>query len=227
VSEAKLFHGVVFDGDHKDLVAVLSQNSHGMEAEESVSVKLFGDDKRRPHYAARFILAQNFAPAPEVAAVAVPPEADVITAAEAYGSHLFHGPSFHALMNVDAIWDQGMVARTRASLPRELLGDSAAQPWLFDPFLIDGIAQLPYLWSHATRGNIALPISFEKITRFSDDLSGAASVEWQITKDTPELIVSEARVRDGSGKVLLSAIGMTHGTRPPSESMSLGGSKAA
>ncbi|MCV6596316.1 MAG: SDR family NAD(P)-dependent oxidoreductase [Mangrovicoccus sp.] len=228
VADAKLFHGVKFDTDHKDLVAVLSQNSHGMETEESVSVKLFGsDDKRRPHYAARFILAQNFAPAPASTALIAPPEAKVITAAEAYGSHLFHGPSFHALENVDAIWDHGMLVSTRASLPRELLGDAGATPWLFDPFLIDGIAQLPYLWSHATRGTIALPISFEKITRYTEDLSGAASIEWNITKDTPELIVSESLIRDENGQVLLSASGMTHGSRPPSDAMIMGGSKAA
>ncbi|WP_165592449.1 type I polyketide synthase [Tritonibacter multivorans] len=218
IEDARLYNGVIVAEHSRALVAVLSPQSHGMEEQESVSVKLFTEgDEKRPHYGARFILTAKLPAAPTVDRLGDPAGARQISQAEAYADHLFHGPSFQAVLAAPAVWEKGAVIDTRASFPGELLGDGECKgdrnAWLFDPFLVDGIAQLPLLWGHALKGIFALPLSFGRIERFTSDLSEADRIEFQVVDATPDVITADAILRDHRGTVLMRVSNMQHGIR--------------
>jgi acyl transferase domain-containing protein/NAD(P)H-dependent flavin oxidoreductase YrpB (nitropropane dioxygenase family)/NAD(P)-dependent dehydrogenase (short-subunit alcohol dehydrogenase family) len=214
IEDARLFHGIVLSSETRVFHLVMSQNSHGMGTEESVTVKLFSaDNATRPHYAARIVLTRDLASAPALMPMLPPAEARSLSQAEVYEDHLFHGPAFQAVLHANAVWSDGALVTTRSSQPFELLGDAGGPDWVFDPFVIDGIAQLPLLWAHALTGRFALPISFGSIVRHADSLATAASIELSVTDDRPDMIVADAVVRDHAGSILLTVKGMTHGVR--------------
>ncbi|CAK4829131.1 unnamed protein product [Aphanomyces euteiches] len=72
---------------------------------------------------------------------------------QCYGSLLFHGPQFQALLEVLGISDQGIAAKLQR--PQGIRG--AGDSWITDPVMMDGGMQLFRIWGHRILGKKTLP----------------------------------------------------------------------
>jgi acyl transferase domain-containing protein len=92
--------------------------------------------------------------------------------AEIYSKrHMFHGPSFHGVRNIDAMADNGILA-TLEVLPRNGLIRSDSTPdFHIDPFLFDAAGQLVGYWpiENCRRGGNVLPVKVSRIDRYCDN----------------------------------------------------------
>lgn len=217
VSDVRLFKGVVLETPRRDLVVRMTQTSHGMGETQTVSARIVSlENPGQPHFAATLELAAMTAAAAPWPDLAVPGGAVSQDAATTYRDHLFHGPAFQAIRHVDALWETGIRCRILTSRPGDLLRNPGDADWLFDPLVVDAVAQLPLVWSSTLFGRFALPVSFGRLARFADSFPATAAIDFRITEHTPEMVVSEAAVTDAEGAVLLTVSDMRHAFRPGS-----------
>ena len=216
IKDAKLFKGVILTENTHDLVIELTQKSHGMDETNQVGAKLFSkSNPKLAHYGATIVLAPRFPEPDAIDAAPAPAGSQTITADDTYGDHLFHGPVFQAIKNVDALWDGGIDCPISTSQPADLLRDCGEMDWVFDPLAIDGIAQLPLVWTSALKGTFALPMQFGAITRYQDALPEELVLRFRLTQADQECVIADIYALDGRGNVALKVDQMRHVIRPP------------
>jgi hypothetical protein len=75
-----------------------------------------------------------------------------------YGKALFHGPAFQCIREVPGCWESGITALVAPTpAPRLWQPGSAAEQWLVDPLLVDGVFQALILWCRVATGAPSLP----------------------------------------------------------------------
>ena len=80
-----------------------------------------------------------------------------ISIEDAYDRYLFHGPSLQCINSIEGISTQGMVARLKTSVPKDLISQFPYSDWIIDPRILDGMAQLGLIWLGETQGCIGIP----------------------------------------------------------------------
>jgi acyl transferase domain-containing protein/NAD(P)H-dependent flavin oxidoreductase YrpB (nitropropane dioxygenase family) len=227
ITDARLFKGVILNESTHDLFIDLKQKSHGMDETTQVSAKLYSkSNPKLAHYGATIVLAPQFATPSDIDAVQAPAGSQQLTASQTYAEHLFHGPVFQAIQNVSALWEGGIDCAITTSQPSNLLSDSLDVNWLFDPLAIDGIAQLPLVWTSALKGTFALPMQFSAITRYTDTLPSHLDLVFRMTETSQESVTADIYALDSEGAVVLKIDKMRHVIRPDTPNTQLIGSNS-
>src|SRR5262249_37616637 len=128
---------------------------------------------------------------------------------EAYQRWLFHGPRFAGITRVDAVGDNGIVGRVRASSPAEMLGRSAPGDWLIDPLAIDSGLQLVILWARTCLDQTPLPSRLRSCRRFVDVLPAEVVCEALVERvPRSAMLVCDIRFFDADHRLLVWLEGM-------------------
>ena len=208
ITQAQLFHGIVFDGPARMLTIEMEETAPGQ-----IAARLLTPGAARPHYAAIFAPGAATLPHP-LPITSVPATAVSLDAATVYATHLFHGPVFHGIEGIEALWEEGIRARILSSRPADLLAHPDDTPWIFDPLVVDTVAQLPLVWSSALQGRFALPVTIGRIARHAAALPDRMTVAFRVLEATREAVTTEAHVLGPDGQPVLSVEGMRHALRP-------------
>jgi hypothetical protein len=89
-----------------------------------------------------------------------------LTISEAYEQWLFHGPIFAGIDEVEALGDNGIIARLSPSSPQRCLADGRGAVWLIDPVIVDSGLQLMILWARTYLDMTPLPSSLGRYHGF-------------------------------------------------------------
>ena len=120
-----------------------------------------------PHYRATVELAPHLpAPPPYVCPSSETLQPFPMTAAEAYGRWLFHGPRLQGITEIEGIAGRSLHATLNASSPPPCLRDAPSGQWLIDPVMFDSGLQLFLLWARAHLDKTPLPSRFQRYRRF-------------------------------------------------------------
>lgn len=123
---------------------------------------------------------------------------------EAYDRYLFHGPSLQCISSIEGISSNGIVARLKTSVPKDLVVQFPYTDWLTDPRVLDGMAQLGLIWLGETQGCIGIPQGLQEYVQLQsfdgseircylqiNDLNQAAytvKVDFWFTNDDDEIL---------------------------------------
>ena len=94
---------------------------------------------------------------------------------ELYEKHLFHGPLWHGIQQVETIGRDGIIGRLKTSRPKAYLHKTAASDdydWLIDPLVIDSGLQLVVLWMRNQLNATPLPSRLNRFVRFDGPRNG-------------------------------------------------------
>jgi hypothetical protein len=107
------------------------------------------------HAGGQVVLAARLPQAPQPAEV---PAMDAFLAADVYASHLFHGPEFQSIENIEGCSQQGIIANVACTpSPSQWIQQPLRGTWLADPLAIDSVFQLLIVWSIEQTGSPSLP----------------------------------------------------------------------
>jgi NAD(P)-dependent dehydrogenase (short-subunit alcohol dehydrogenase family) len=173
VRDFRLMKGVEFKTPRRALQVLVSPPPYGSSEGFEVNATLqsdLGNGRALAHYRGIVRLQQQL---PRGERVRDGQHADrSLTARKAYGEWLFHGPRFQVIDEVRGISEVGASCRVHPTQPASWLQGSAArtQAWCFDPALLDGAAQMVWLWSRWRQDASALPSRFGRVVRYREKL---------------------------------------------------------
>jgi acyl transferase domain-containing protein/acyl carrier protein/NAD(P)-dependent dehydrogenase (short-subunit alcohol dehydrogenase family) len=124
--------------------------------------------------------------------------------ANIYTQHLFHGPHFHAVQDVQGWSQKGLVAQV-GTLPK--VSDWVKQPlrsdWLADPLAVDAALQLGILWGIEALGKPSLPMVVGRYQQFQRKYpKGGVEARLRVEKSSASKIVAAVDFVDGSGNLV-------------------------
>ena len=125
----------------------------------------------RVHYHATVELAAAALPQPPTDPA--PSQLDGLPAfpvgvAEAYATMLFHGPLFHAIVEIHGMGRRGARAELRPSVPARCMRAPESARWVLDPVLVDAALQLQVLWARTHWDMTLLPTELGQLRRYAD-----------------------------------------------------------
>ena len=133
-------------------------------------------DKRRVFYRSTVeLLREKPVPGRHISLDISDPEPFALSVSEFYEKHLFHGPLWHGIRQVETIGKNGIIGRLKSSRPRAYLPGIAASDdydWLIDPLIIDSGLQLVALWMRCRMNAMPLPTRLKKFVRFNASGNG-------------------------------------------------------
>jgi hypothetical protein len=136
---------------------------------------------------------------------------DPPTAQSIYRDHLFHGPAFQGVRDLQSMEPAGAQALLQPSHPRDCLRSEHATDWLLDPVVVDSALQLQLVWSRLHWGLTLLPLELAEMTVTTSPTPrhGLVRHEMTIRADSVRpLCRADHQFRDESGAVLLTMHGM-------------------
>jgi hypothetical protein len=223
--EVRLFAGVTLDEDGTTLEILASPQEGSAEGSRTVAVSIKAAGQPRDHYRALVdISATDAAPAAE--AVALPHQAPVAvsltpdetpTAQSIYRDHLFHGPAFQGVRDLQTMEAAGARALLQPSRAQDCLRPDRADTadgtgdWLLDPVVVDSALQLQLVWSRLHWGLTLLPLELAEMTVTTSPAPrhGLVRHEMNVRADSVRpLCRADHLFRDESGAVLLTMHGM-------------------
>jgi NAD(P)-dependent dehydrogenase (short-subunit alcohol dehydrogenase family) len=207
LQDCQLFKGIIVEEDTKDLTIVMTASHHGSADHMEVKVKMTSKNTPQPHYGATIILASNLDNT-NVTIPAIAGNEVVLTAKQAYDDILFHGKVFQVIKNIELLTEQGMEAVLSASTTKMLLNSDGK--WLFDPAIIDGIAQASLIYTGALKNSFVLPVSFGKITRYVTEFPEKTKMYFKVLNYTFEDILADVILTNEQGDVILTVDNMRH-----------------
>lgn len=118
--------------------------------------------------------------------------------------HMFHGPRFQCISNIDLIGDEGLIGELTV-LPKDDLFASIPEPiLLLDPVVLDGVLQLMAMWVIA-HGAFLMPAKITRLEfyRPAPDPGARVPVRIEIRSVDPQgrTVTADAEVQDGEGQV--------------------------
>ena len=127
-----------------------------------------------------------------------------------YSQHLFHGPHFQAIQEVEGISGEGLVARVRTN-PK--VSDWIAHPvrsdWVADPLAVDAALQLGILWGIHELGKPSLPMAIGSYRQYQRRFPKKnVMLVLQVTKHTGHQIVADCHFLDEEGKTVARCQGI-------------------
>ena len=217
--EVRLFAGVTLAEDGTTLeITATQQDGPRADGTRTVAVSIKAAGQPRDHYRALVDLsaAPVTAPAPlplphqsPVAVSHTPTEAP--TAQSIYRDHLFHGPAFQGVRDLQAMEPAGARALLQPSRPQDCLRGGQPSDWLLDPVVVDSALQLQLVWSRLHWGLTLLPLELAEITVTTSPTPehGRIHHDMNVRADSVRPLCRADHVfRDESGAVLLTMHGM-------------------
>jgi hypothetical protein len=127
-----------------------------------------------------------------------------------YSQHLFHGPHFQAIQEVEGISGGGLVARVRTN-PK--VSDWIAHPvrsdWVADPLAVDAALQLGILWGISEMGKPSLPMAMAGYRQYQRRFPKKnVMLVLQVTRHTSHQIVADCHFLDEEGRVVARCQGI-------------------
>jgi NAD(P)-dependent dehydrogenase (short-subunit alcohol dehydrogenase family) len=220
--EVRLFAGVTLDEDGTTLEITASpQDGPAAEGTRTFAVSIKAPGQARDHYRALVDLSADPAatdapvPLPHQAPVAVSlTPGDTPTAQSIYRDHLFHGPAFQGVRDLQTMEAAGARALLQPSRAQDCLrverADSAGG-WLLDPVVVDSALQLQLVWSRLHWGLTLLPLELAEMTVTTSPAPrhGLVRHEMNVRADSVRpLCRADHLFLDESGAVLLTMHGM-------------------
>ena len=170
VRELQLLKGVVLDDGPKAVRLVARAQAEPLHDRPGIDVNVEireANGMGHPHYRATVELAPHLpAPPPYVCPSSETLQPFPMTAAEAYGRWLFHGPRLQGITEIEGIAGRSLHATLNASSPPPFLRDAPSGQWLIDPVMFDSGLQLFLLWARAHLDKTPLPSRFQRYRRF-------------------------------------------------------------
>jgi phosphopantetheinyl transferase len=159
------------------------------------------------------ILAPDYAPAPNAEPFElVNAKEPNSTGPELYATRrMFHGPSFHGISDLDAMGDNGLLAKLD-TLPRSSLLRSNPDPFFHvDPYLLDAAGQLVGYWpiEYCTEGFVLFPIRIEELILYREPLKpGVRSVcQMRLREISQRRLKADLDVVAPDGKLWMRVVG--------------------
>jgi acyl transferase domain-containing protein/NAD(P)H-dependent flavin oxidoreductase YrpB (nitropropane dioxygenase family)/NAD(P)-dependent dehydrogenase (short-subunit alcohol dehydrogenase family) len=211
ITNAQLFKGVMVNKEEYPLIISMVQTSHGMDGNNTVKVKIISaDEKPVPHYGATINIASGF-----VAFADEKPQANWqtvrnITAEDAYNKHLFHGVSFQVIKSINSFSSQGIKCVVKTTSQDDLLKTDSEEKWSIDPAVTDAAAQLGVIWMSVAYDVMALPVKFERVEKFVQQLPERLTMEFIVTSEKADSLTANIYCLDSNGEVVLLIEGMQH-----------------
>jgi acyl transferase domain-containing protein len=151
---------------------------------------------------ATVLFAPEYPEAPEAEELdLVNPKKPDCTGPELYTKRrMFHGPSFQGIVSLDAMAENGLLAKID-TLPRNSVLRSDSSPvFHVDPFLLDAAGQLVGYWpiEYCNEGFVLFPIRIEELTLYREPLAPG------------ERSVCQMRIRNLSPRQLKANLDLVH-----------------
>ncbi len=169
VRSLRVLRGIVLEDRVKALRIIACPQTQTVASEDlRVNVEIRGMDEAAPaYYRATIQLSTK----PAVASFAqAPGPVDIrpfpLSAADAYGHWLFHGPRFQGISKIEGINGNWLVALVKPSSPEQCVSRAAPGHWLIDPVVVDSGFQLAILWARAHNDMTPLPASLGSLRCF-------------------------------------------------------------
>jgi len=152
----------------------------------NVGVKIAGaENPERVYYRATVELAQRLPQPPAVKPLSlVATRPFPVSADEAYGRWLFHGPLFRGIKRIECIGPDGIKGSFVASSPQQLIAGAPEGHWLIDPVMVDSGLQLLILWAREHWDMTPLPSRVHTYRRFGLPSSPQIQCEVHIRPET-------------------------------------------
>jgi hypothetical protein len=182
-----------------------------MDGNNTVKVKIISaDEKPVPHSGATINIASGF-----VAFADEKPQANWqtvrnITAEDAYNKHLFHGVSFQVIKSINSFSSQGIKCVVKTTSQDDLLKTDSEEKWSIDPAVTDAAAQLGVIWMSVAYDVMALPVKFERVEKFVQQLPERLTMEFIVTSEKADSLTANIYCLDSNGEVVLLIEGMQH-----------------
>ena len=201
--DLRQFNGISVDSDGERLIQLRARaSSHSDAGTQSITVEMVDPAQKRPCYRATVCLVEQLAEAPLLNLAALT-EAQPVTASDAYGRYLFHGPRFRLIDRIDGVSQTGVDAMVRPASVKTWLDRDGS--WLFDPGLLDLPPQLAIVWSRIHHDMTALPSAIGRIQRFAGKANGPLKLALRMLPDEQaQSIRYDAWIIDGDGRVRLA-----------------------
>ncbi|MEQ1929785.1 MAG: SDR family NAD(P)-dependent oxidoreductase, partial [Parvularculaceae bacterium] len=193
--DIKFFKGVTLSERHADIEIRLTENAGALDAE----IWVVGDKPVRAYAAQVSKAPAALVPSPERRAGAASP----VTAQDAYGKWLFHGPLFQTVTRYVSLDPRGLAVEAQASRPGDFYPPAAGTAWTFDPGVLDGALQTVLVWSRVMRDETCLPTRLGRLVRTgSEPLTGPVMIDMTFrTEAASSLVVCDFTVADASGRI--------------------------
>jgi NAD(P)-dependent dehydrogenase (short-subunit alcohol dehydrogenase family) len=122
---------------------------------------------------------------------------------------LFQGSRLQLMKSIERLNEQGIDAYVMPSQPSAWLSDTyqsehSTANWLFDPSLLDAVAQLVRIWSRSQQAGTAWPIRLGAVTRYGNtSLDRPLGVALRVKSLQDNTLVAEAVFLDENNNVRL------------------------
>jgi NAD(P)-dependent dehydrogenase (short-subunit alcohol dehydrogenase family) len=168
--DLQVLRGVILKDEPKHVAVVALEQATPAHERAPVSVSVEITDPQTPdrlNYRAVVELTDALSKPPAFEPPFTPADLQPypVTVAEAYDELLFHGPTFHGLVEIEGISERGMVAVCMPSSPRQCLAGDVHGQWLIDPVVFDSGLQLSILWARAHLDMTTLISRFRRYRR--------------------------------------------------------------
>lgn len=158
INDLKVHHGLSFNDGAEELLIECHDISSSQNEGRQVSIKAYQVLKNKNVLSYEVFVSLGSSP---IESNDPPSGLDKdrfkISIEDAYDRYLFHGPSLQCINSIEGISTQGMVARLKTSVPKDLISQFPYSDWIIDPRILDGMAQLGLIWLGETQGCIGIP----------------------------------------------------------------------
>ena len=211
ISECALLKGVVLteSGEDRRFSMVIDNPAYGSSEGFSANVRIQSNTETgapRMHFRAVAELGQLL-PAQARKIFVLQPDKQ-ITAEQAYGEWLFHGPRLQVIKAIHQFAQGGANASVVSTRPSDWVTgkviDDSNSVWQLDPALIDAAAQMGVLWARGFKEETALPTRFGRIAKFTDQMPENLTMSFErIEHDDPHSVLANVYFTDANGQVVL------------------------
>jgi acyl transferase domain-containing protein len=131
------------------------------------------------------LLASAYPPAPAAMDLSlVNSRAPMCKDRDVYSTHrMFHGPSFQGICAIDAVGENGLLAKLEILPTGNLLRSHSNPQFQIDPYLLDAAGQLVGYWplEYLNQGFVVLPVKIAGLSKFCENPPPGAKVEYRLS----------------------------------------------
>ena len=203
VADLQVLSGVKLEADGAlDVECKVRASSHSGVNDQWLTLELKESKRQYTRYRARVRLVQG------ALSETVPPTPSALPqrpldVQASYQNWLFHGPLFHLVLEVSAVQPEGLDAVLMPSCASQWIR-GARSGWLFDPGVLDAIAQMAIVWTRDQQDATVLPSRIGRVRRLgSGSLEGPLQLRLRVREASSTALEYDAWVLDAQGQLRL------------------------